>query len=209
MAEYVTSRGMRMTLSVMLASFSISAGQEVRNPSLRTDLLAHLKDDQDVRHVHFADKLQRGLKLDTSDARAINAVDSTNLRWIKLVILRYGWPGITLVGPDGEQAAFLLIQHADRDTAFQFQCLQLLQQAFSSGETTGEHLAMLTDRTEVAAGRPQIYGSQAFLLDGRIVFRPIRDSSTVDVKRLRLGLMPIMEYKSFLDSMYTSSGNKK
>ena len=50
-------------------------------------------------------------------------VDEENTAWFKGVVDKHGWPGRRLVGHDGELAAFLLVQHADRDAAFQKRCL--------------------------------------------------------------------------------------
>ncbi|HTR80767.1 MAG TPA: DUF6624 domain-containing protein [Bacteroidota bacterium] len=188
---------------------SIVFAQTVKDSLLRAELLDHLKADQDVRQTHFIDKLQRGIQPGFEDVLALNKVDSADIFWMKHYVIPRGWPGISLVGKDGEEAAFLLVQHADLDTAFQSYCLKLLKKAYNEGETSAEHLAYLVDRLEVAAGRPQIYGSQSFVKDGQVIFRPIRDSSTVDERRARLGLMPLGEYKNLLDSMFTPRGNPK
>lgn len=87
--------------------------------------------------------------------------------------------------------------------------MKILQGAFDAGETTGQHLTLLTDRVEVAAGKPQTYGSQAVVEDNRVYFRPIRDSVMVDQRRLHLGLMPLGEYKQMLDSFYTTAGKAR
>jgi hypothetical protein len=60
---------------------------------------------------------------------------------------------------------------------------------------------MLTDRVEVKAGRPQIYGTQLSLKDGRWVLDPIADSAGVDVRRRQMGLPPLAEYLRLADSV--------
>jgi hypothetical protein len=57
------------------------------------------------------------------------------------VIEKHGWPGKSLVGADGAQAAWLLVQHADLDREFQRQCLPLLKEAAEKGEASKQNLA--------------------------------------------------------------------
>jgi hypothetical protein len=63
---------------------------------------------------------------------------------------------------------------------------------------------MLADRVAVHRGQPQRYGTQAKLLDGRMVLDPIADSAHVDERRAALGMPPLREYVRVLDSMYTA-----
>jgi hypothetical protein len=107
------------------------------------------------------------------------------------------------VGSDGANAAFLLVQHADRDTAFQASVLPLLERAYAAGDAEGPQVALLTDRLAVARGRRQVYGSQADIVGGRVVLKPIADSASVDARRARVGLPPLADYVRLLDSVYT------
>lgn len=61
-----------------------------------------------------------------------------------------------------------------------------------------------TDRVATARGQPQVYGSQANLIDGHVVLEPIADSAEVDARRARVGLPPLAEYVRLLDSLYTA-----
>ncbi|HEX5004243.1 MAG TPA: DUF6624 domain-containing protein, partial [Gemmatimonadales bacterium] len=103
---------------------------------------------------------------------------------------------------DGVAAAALLVQHADADPAFQATVLPMLEAAFRAGTVTGQELAMLTDRVAKAQGRPQRYGTQTTVIDGRVIFDPIEDSGQVDARRAAMGLPPLAEYKRVLDSAY-------
>jgi len=108
-----------------------------------------------------------------------------------------------MVGPDGADAAFVLVQHADADTTLQARVLLLLARAYIEGEATGQQQALLTDRVATARGAPQVYGTQVDLVAGRAVLKPILDSSSVDARRAAVGLSPLREYLRLIDSAYT------
>ena len=178
------------------------AAARPQDEGLRRELLRRVKADQAVR-LDLMRKMQAGRPPDSLDLARMLAIDTANTAWLKGVIAACGWPGRSLVGADGASAAFLLVQHADRDTAFQARVLPLLEQAYSKGDVEGQQVALLTDRLAVARGAPQVYGSQADITAGRVVLKPIRDSAHVDVRRARMGLRPLAEYVRLLDSVYT------
>jgi len=119
---------------------------------------------------------------------------------MKEILAANGWPGKKLVGEDGARAAWLLVQHADRDRAFQKQCLVLLEKAAKAGEASGKELAYLTDRVAVAEGRKQTYG---VMFKGDMVTpEPIEDEEHVDERRKAVGLPSMAEYRKQMQEMY-------
>jgi len=150
------------------------------NTDLRAELLRRTVPDQEARWAH--------------DYEAMRQADAANLPWIRQVITEHGWPGRSDVGDEGAQAAWLLVQHADADPAFQRECLGLLTAAVGQGEARRSQLALLTDRVLVAEGQPQEYGTQLRYRDGECVPFPVRDPDRVDERRAEMSLEPLADY---------------
>lgn len=82
--------------------------------------------------------------------------------------------------------------------------LPSIEEAHRRGDLNGGAVALLTDRVQVKAGHPQIYGTQLSLRDGRWVLDPVADSATVDTRRKRMGLPLLADYLRFVDSVMRS-----
>ena len=177
----------------------------IADSTLRAELLRRVAADQAAREQVTA-LMRRGAAPDSAVMHRVMAVDSVNRTWLAGVIARRGWPGRSMVGADGAEAAFLLVQHADADTALQVRALPLLERAYKAGEASGQDVALLTDRVATARKEPQVYGTQASIEGGHVIFKPIADSAQVDARRAAMGLMPLSEYKRMLDSVYTPAG---
>ena len=143
-----------------------------------------------------------GGTVDSTQFTLMARTDSANTTWLKTYVARWGWPTAAQVGRDNVESAFYIVQHAVHDTAFMRAMLPAIEQAHHRGELKGDAVAMLIDRVEVKAGRPQIYGTQLSLKDGRLVLDPIADSASVDTRRQRLGLLPLAEYLRRIDSVF-------
>ncbi len=167
--------------------------------TLRQELLRLAEVDQKVREDWI--KSMSSSKVDTSLQVRMDSVDSASTARMKEIVRRRGWPGKPMVGEDGSEAAFLLVQHS-ADTLFQRTCLPLLEAAFRAGEVSGQDLALLTDRVRVREGKLQLYGSQAQIVDGKLVLNPIEDEANVDKRRAEIGLPPMAEYVKMLEQMY-------
>ena len=166
------------------------AGREDRatDAGLRAELLRRMAKDQKARKAR--------------DMEATREADAENLPWLKQVIAERGWPGSSLAGTDGARAAWLLVQHADQDPAFQRQCLDLMATAAGQGEASRENLAYLTDRVLLAEGEPQEYGTQMTVRDGQYEPMNLRDPAGVDERRASAGLPPLAEYREHMAQAY-------
>jgi hypothetical protein len=187
-----------LILCVLIASCGKSSSQP--SPELlanaRRELEARGREDQKVRE-HFGE----GGRLDSAQIVAMMRVDSANTNWLKAYVAKWGWPTRAQVGKEGVDAAFLIVQHATADTAFMRSMLPSITEAYHRGELDGNAVAMLTDRVEVKAGRPQIYGTQLSFHDGKWLLDPLMDSAHIDERRAKMGLSPLSVYLYKIDSM--------
>lgn len=133
-----------------------------------------------------------------ADALEVARIDRANAAWLKRLIAKRGWPGKSLVLKDGARAAWRLALHGDAEPGLHEQVLVLLDAAVADGEAESAHLATLTDHVLVANGKPQRYGTQFHLVDGKLVPHPIEDEANVDLLRAFAGLPSLSEYKKAL-----------
>ena len=110
------------------------------------------------------------------------------------IVDEHGWPGTSMVGEDGADAAWLVLYHAVGDPALQRRCLPLLQEAAAGGAIPAWHPATLLDGIRFREGRPQVFGS-VFDWDetGEMAPWPIEHPAGVDERRASVGLPPLAE----------------
>ncbi|MGW3389519.1 DUF6624 domain-containing protein [Streptomyces cinereoruber] len=157
----------------------------------------HRRAEQDQAARHRASR--------TGDGAELARIDTDNTAWLKEVIARHGWPGTTLVGEQGADEAWLLVQHADLDPDFQRHVLGLLEQAVDAGDALPRHLAYLTDRVLVAVGKPQVYGTQ-YTQDpdgSNLRPHPVADPGRLDARRTAAGLEPAADYDRRMRGSYS------
>jgi hypothetical protein len=160
------------------------------NWQLKAELLSMQEEDQRV----LQELIDSG-ELGTAEYHpTIKAIHEKNNARIKEIINSHGWPGISTVGKEGSEAAWLIVQHAVLDTKFMNECLSLLQEAVYQGEAEGWCLAYLQDRVLTQSGKPQIYGTQHDIDENGIAFPlPMQEPERVDSLRQEVGLDPLSE----------------
>jgi hypothetical protein len=173
-----------------------SSIKAVTRPALQRELLLLAEQDQDARR--FAISSDAGHSGKDVDMAYMNDVDSANLRRLKQIIRQGGFPTARMIGYNGMQAAWLLVQHADSDPAFQAQMLPVLTRRVHRGELDPQNYALLTDRVLLAQGKSQRYGTQFELREGVLTVRALDDPSHVDQRRRTLGLIPLQDYACIL-----------
>lgn len=174
------------------------AGRRVTDPALRRELAARGEADQRARDTALA----AGMR-DPVANKAMLVVDADNLAWLKAVVARQGFPTPEAVGAQGVANAWLLVQHADRDPAFQAAVLKTLESRLAGSGVRKADVAMLTDRVLLAQGKLQRYGSQFKpSQDGSPVSEPTEDMAHVDQRRASMDLMPLADYRCMLHFSY-------
>ncbi len=121
---------------------------------LRPDLCLRLVELR-RRDGETRSRLQRKGKLFEGYAADMERVHRANAQALEAVLDACGWPGISLVGPEGAEAAWLIAQHAISLPRFQQRCLTLLQQAVQRGQAAAAHAAHLDDRIRFNQRKPQ------------------------------------------------------
>jgi len=124
-------------------------------------------------------------------AEVIHVVATSDDRF-REIIETNGWPGRSLVGEDGADAAWFLAMHADHDPLLQRRCVTLLTDAVGKGEADPRHLAWLTDRVNSHEDGTQTYGTLAMVKDDEeVLLAPVRDEKALPDRRRALGLPPL------------------
>ncbi len=125
--------------------------------------------------------------------------DRANLQSVKQIIKEHGWVSPSLVGIQGAQGLFLVIQHADLQTQETY--LPLILAAEEQGNILSSNVAILLDRVAMRQGKKQKYGSQGFRdkESGQAYIYPIEDLDNLEAHRKSMGLPPMKDYVSGWD----------
>ena len=177
------------------------------NGELRAELLAMRAEDQDVAEECWraseADDRFRGLFLFQVEVersewpevfREAELVTERHSVRLGQIVGAHGWPGRSLVGPDGAEASWLILQHSGSE--LQGRCLPLLRAALDQGDVLPQQCASVADRLELVAGRAQRYGTH-LSLDGQNRHVPtggVADPERLDRIRAEIGLDPWETY---------------
>ena len=118
--------------------------------------------------------------------RQANALES--------IIETHGWPGISMVGKEGAEAAWLVLQHSISRPDFMKKCFPLFERAVQDNEASIKHLSCLVDGIRYFSRQPQIYGNY-FDWNEKGKFRPwdIEDPENVNERRKQAGLNTLEE----------------
>ena len=174
------------------------------NEALQAELLAMAEHDLRVR----AELVSTGELFDGYNARMAE-VHKQNAKKLECIVGEFGWPGISLVGDEGGEAAWLVLQHAIGNPELQRRCLPLLKAAAETEEIPAFQVACLEDRICIFEGRPQRYGTQ-FDWDesGMMSPHPLQDPKRVDGYRQSVGLGPLSEKTEEMRLLAAAEGHE-
>lgn len=136
---------------------------------------------------------QRGI-LTSEFAIALAARDHANTDWLKRMVVSQGWPMRSQVGDSAAKTAWLLVQHADADPAFQIRALRLIEPLVTTGEASSRNYAYLYDRVMLKVVGKQRYGTQLDCQKGRLNPMTLEDEAEVDARRRQVGMGPLSAY---------------
>lgn len=136
---------------------------------------------------HFFDRLNPQMA-------AIDAADTAELKELLKI---HRWITISEFGKEADGNAWLLVQHADDDVAFQREVLAVLTTLYPKGETSASNYAYLWDRVAVNTGNKQRYGTQGKCV-GPGAWEPhaVEDPPNLEARRKEVGLQTMDEYKA-------------
>lgn len=154
------------------------------HPELRHELLQMQELDQAPRQSRLNE---------AAAAPDTSAVDQRNLSRLKEIVAQNGFPTVEMIGADGVAAAWLLVQHADADPAFQSRMLEAIVARTDAEGISKQQIALLTDQVRLSSGRHQTYGTKILRNADTGAFDYVGgldDPDGLDARRAAMGLMP-------------------
>jgi hypothetical protein len=137
--------------------------------------------------------------------RRVVEVVQGNVAWLREVVEARGWPGRSVVGVDGVDAAWLIVQHAGsgvptlgtvENLAFQAAVVPMLAAAVRVGEAHPRQLAHVVDSLCERRGEGPQYAvlrSAYSIQDGLAVFPAGFDHVGIERRRAEVGLISLAE----------------
>ncbi len=158
------------------------------NDELRRELVA----------MSTRDSLKRQSLIDSNDvfdgySTEMEELHRENALRLEQIVVKYGWPGILLVGEDGSEAAWLVAQHAISMPELQRHFLRMIQDAVAREDAPQRHEAYLLDRILFNRDQPQLYG---LVFDWNVegeLSAWIDQDDLADQRRRELGLPSVEE----------------
>lgn len=176
--------------------------EQVQHPALQIELIKMYVDDQATRGNMMESLMSKyNINKDEITDEDGVTVDATNREKLKEIFREYGFPTREMVGKDAMQGVFLMIQHADGDTAWQKSQLPNIEKAVKNGDMDGQSYAYLYDRIKMNHGEKQRYGTQFSNVDPvnkTVTLAETENIEKLDERRMKVGMMPIHMYKDLM-----------
>lgn len=133
-----------------------------------------------------------------------DSVFKTHAQILDKIFKEHGYPGIDLVGKEGEHDFWLMVQHSDHNPAFQEKILTAMKKELERNNADPKNFAYLTDRLYLNTSRKQLYGTQVTYRQDicQAYPRPTQDSTHLNDRRKAVGLPPIEEYLNLMTNMH-------
>jgi len=160
--------------------------------ALRDKLVAMYAGDQEARGVGT------GQPAYTAKTAVVDVQLTAEL---KAIVARHGWPTIAMVGFDASNDAMAMLTHTP-DHAWRLTLVPRLEKLAGEGKIDGSALATVVDKELVSEGKPQRYGTQFKVVDGKMAMIAVEDPAGLDARRAMVFLMPIKAYEEMLEQTY-------
>ncbi len=115
--------------------------------------------------------------------------DRENIAWLKETLTTIPWFDTKTYGKDADASAWLIVEHADADPAFQTMVLERIGQLVVEHRSNPADYAFLWDRLALNSGRPQRYGTQMRCVNKQWAPKaPLEEPAKLDERRRWVGL---------------------
>lgn len=165
--------------------------QDAFNPRLSEEIRLMEEADQAIRAQ--LDEEMSALEY-SNTIKELGRLDSLHQQRLSVILDSMGYPGLSVVGPEYMDAAFLLIHHSPLAMRLKYE--DLIMEAVSRGEATHALLPYFADRNRLDQGMKQIYGTQLYLDEESDTFKlfDLEYPDRVDELRKEKGLGPLERY---------------
>ena len=186
--------------SVLLENNIECKPEKVSNEIVKKLLIEMYISDQESRGADMT-KFRTKYNISLSNASESKNTDIENTNKLKEIINSYGFPTLKMVGIDGMEAIFYLLQHSNSDIKWMESQLVNVEQSVNNGDMNNSDLAYLTDRIMTLKNNTQLYGTQFLNIDfqnNSIQWIPIEDNLNLNIRRKKMNLMPIELYSDLI-----------
>jgi hypothetical protein len=123
-----------------------------------------------------------------------DSVYTTHQKRSEEIFNEFGFLGYDLVGKEGSDNFWVIIQHSDHDPEFQEKVLEKMKVQVDRGNATAEYYGYLVDRVNINTGKEQVYGTQFDYNEfGQAFPKNISDTTGINARRISLGLTPMID----------------
>lgn len=198
-----------LAASVLLLASCATRLTDNKKTALKNELAEMVKTDQVAAFIP-----QGKYKEYTPEQweRFKDSVFSAHQQRIAAIFRQYGFPGFNMVGKDGSNHFWLLVQHCDKFPEFQTSVLKAMEKEVKKQNANPNNYAYLYDRVQANAGKKQLFGTQVTYLvntTGRAIPKiGLIDSVNVDKIRKEYTLPPLKDYLNQMTEMHYEMNKK-
>lgn len=146
-------------------------------------ILEMCKEEQEIRENFFKTGDKKGLK-------NVESIDKRNREDFKEIFKQTGYISTQEYGEEVHRAAFLIVQHMPKEELpFRKMYEKFMKKDLKNIKP--HRYAMIVDRNRTYAGKPQLYGTQSIIMEGKektCKVMKIYKIEDLDIRRKKIGL---------------------